>query len=219
MSEALPIILLPGLGLDERLFATQQSDLPNIQVPQWIRPGYWESLPEYARRLARSVDPGGPCYVGGMSFGGMVALEMSRHLDCRGCFLISSIRSREELPPWARILAPGVWLLPPRCDLIGAALGALLLWTVARSFPPRWRQFCVHLSKIRAPLMPWACRAAVRWKPTQPFPCPIYQIHGDHDPILPHQATRPDQLIPRGGHLLPLTHPFVITEFLQRGVS
>ena len=214
MPESLPVILLPGLGLDERLFAVQKLELPGLQVPAWLKPRYFETLPEFGRRMAQAVDPGKPCYVGGMSFGGMVALEMSRHLDCRGCFLISSIRSREELPVWAKILAPGAWLLPPRSDLIGAAAGTLLLWTVARLFPPRWQQFCVHLGKMRAPILPWACRAVVAWRPS-PVTCPVHQIHGDRDPILPHHQTRPDQIVPRAGHLLPLTHPYVVSNFLR----
>jgi len=213
------MILLPGIGLDARLFATQSVAMPEIRVPQWLQPGYFESLPAYAKRMAQAVDPGGPCYVGGMSFGGMVALEMSRHLDCRGCFLISSIRSREELPYWAKFLAPWAWALPPRADLIAAAGGTALLWTVGRVLPPRWKLFCVHLSKTRAPILPWACRVAVKWKPTEPVRCPIYQLHGDGDPILPHQFTQPSQLVPRGGHLLPLTHPFVVNEFLRRGLQ
>lgn len=217
--ESIPIILLPGLGLDERLYASQKIEFPQIQVPTWLKPRYFETLPAYAERMAEAVNPNGPCYLGGMSFGGMVALEMSRHLDCRGCFLISSIRTREELPYWARFLAPWAWILPPRSDLIGVAAGTALTWTVARFLPRRWQQFCVHLSKTRAPILPWACRAVIRWNPSDPFPCPIHQIHGDHDPIMPIRNTRPDEIVTRGGHLLPLTHPFMISHYIRKKMT
>lgn len=219
MSDPFPMILLPGLGLDGRLYAMQRLEFPQIVVPDWLRPRFRETLPDYARRMAEAVNPGGACYVGGMSFGGMVALEMTRHLDCRGCFLISSIRSPQELPFWARFLAPWAWVLPPRSDLFAAVAGTSLLWTVGPFLPARWRRFCVHLSKTRAPLLPWACRAVVRWRPPESFPCPIYQIHGDSDPILPHRNTRPDQIIVRGGHLLPLSHPFAVNDFLRSGLQ
>lgn len=217
-TDSLPILLLPGLGLDERLYASQKIEFPQLSVPPWLTPRWFESLTEYGRRMAESVNPGGPCFVGGMSFGGMVAWEMSRHLDCRGCFLISTIRSPQELPYLARFLAPWAWILPPRSDLLGAAAGTAMLWTVGRVFPPKWRQFCVHLSKTRAPILPWACRAVVSWKPS-PVTCPVYQIHGDFDPLLPHGHTQPDVVIPRGGHLLPLTHPFAINDLLRRGLN
>lgn len=213
------MILLPGIGLDERLYAPQMTAFREIRVPAWLRPRYFESLPSYAKRMADAVNPDGPCYVGGMSFGGMVALEMTRHLDCRGCFLISTVRSRDELPYWARFLAPWAWVLPPRADLLGVAAGTLGLWTVGRFLPVRWRQFLIHLSKTRAPIMPWACRAAVKWRPTEAYPCPIYQLHGDADPILPHHHTRADQIVPRGGHLLPLTHPLVVNQFLRERIA
>jgi pimeloyl-ACP methyl ester carboxylesterase len=219
MSPSPPIILLPGIGLDDRLYATQRAEFPQIVVPDWLPPRFRESLPDYARRMAEAVDPAGPCYVGGLSFGGMVALEMSRHLDCRGCFLISSILSRDELPKWAKFLAPWAWMLPPRCDLLGAVAGTAILWTAGGLLPKRWKQFCTHLSKTRSPMLPWACRAVVRWTPSEPFRCPIYRIHGENDPILPYRGAGADHLVPRGGHLLPLSHPFVVSEFLRRGLE
>jgi hypothetical protein len=215
MSDSLPILLLPGLGLDERLFATQQAEFPDIRVPAWIKPRRFETLPAYARRMADAVNPGGPCYVGGLSFGGMVALEVSRHLDCRGVFLISSIRSRDELPSWARFLAPWAWILPPGTDRLAAAAGTVALWTVGPVLPSRWKRFGAHLSKVRSPWMPWACRAVVRWNPVVPFPSPVHQIHGELDPVLPASLTTPDQIVSRGGHLLPLSHPFAVNAFLR----
>lgn len=217
-TDSLPIFLLPGLGLDERLYATQRLEFPSLQVPIWLRPKWFESLPQYSRRIAQAIDPRGPCFVGGMSFGGMVALEMSRHLDCRGCFLISSVRSSAELPLWARLLAPGAWLLPLGSDRIAASLATAAMWTMGRRCPASWRQFCTHLSKTRAPMLPWACRAAVSWKPASTT-CPVYQIHGDRDPILTHRNTRAEVIVPRGGHLLPLTHPFAVNDWLRRSIS
>jgi pimeloyl-ACP methyl ester carboxylesterase len=219
MSANLPIILLPGIGLDERLYAAQSLAFPELRVPAWLRPRYFESLPSYAKRMAVTVDPGGPCYVGGVSLGGMIALEMSRHLDCRGVFLISSIRSRDELPLWARFFAPWAWVVPPRADVIASTAGKLTLWTIGRFLPARWRMFCVHLSKTRATILPWACRAAVRWRPTGKYAAPIHHLHGDQDPIFPHHHTQATQIVPRGGHLLTLTHPFVVNEFLRQGMA
>lgn len=218
MTDTPPIFLLPGLGLDERLYAMQRVEFPNLRVPAWLAPQFRENLADYARRMAAAIDPGRPCFVGGMSFGGMVALEMSRHLDCRGCFLISSIRSSAELPFWAKFLGPWAWVLPPRSDLIAAASATVVQWTLGRFFPPSWKQFCTHLRKTRAPMMPWACRAAVGWKPG-PVRCPVFQIHGDRDSVLPHRHTHPDLVISRGGHLLPLTHPFAVNDLLRRGIE
>jgi thioesterase domain-containing protein len=103
-----PLILLPGMGGDARMFYPQLATLANATVPVWIEPQHGERLAAYAARMARAVDPGVPCFVGGASFGGMVAVEMARHLEAQACFLIGSIRSPREFPRRIRILRP--WL-------------------------------------------------------------------------------------------------------------
>jgi pimeloyl-ACP methyl ester carboxylesterase len=46
------------------------------------------------------------------------------------------------------------------------------------------------------------------------------QIHGELDRTFPLHLTRPDIIIPSGGHLLPLTHPREIAEvLLEAGLS
>jgi hypothetical protein len=102
-----PLILLSGMGADERLFRYQKAAFPNLVVPSWIEPDTNESLSAYTERLARLVDPGVPCFVGGVSFGGIVALEMVPHLQAMACFLIGSIRSPNQLPWQIRMFRPG----------------------------------------------------------------------------------------------------------------
>lgn len=221
MAQPLPLILLPGIGADARLFSVQRIAFPQLMVPPWLEPRWHESLADYARRMAESVHPGGPCYVGGMSFGGMVALEMSRHLPVKACLLMSSIHSSRELPWWARILGPGAWLLPPFTDWIVSATGTTLLRTVGPVLPKPLRHSCGHLSRMYpCPMLSWSCRAVVRWKPDPTrWPCPIHHLHGDRDRVLPHRNTSPTQLVPQGGHVLPLTHPFVVNDFLRNAMS
>src|SRR5687767_7745630 len=93
-----PLILLSGMGADERVFAPQLQAFPQLVVPKWIEPKADESLASYAARFAAGVDPKQPCFIGGASFGGFVAMEMARHLDAIAVFLIGSVRSPAELP-------------------------------------------------------------------------------------------------------------------------
>src|SRR5262245_12121006 len=146
----LPLILLPGIGTDARLFALQKMAFPQLVVPEWIEPRWNESLPDYAQRMAAEIDPGGPCYIGGVSFGGMIALEMTKHLPARACFLISTIRSARELPFWARLLAPSAWLMPPFSDRIIALLGTTILYTMGPFLSASAKTRCQHLSKTRS---------------------------------------------------------------------
>ena len=104
MPGSLPLILLSGMGADERVFAPQLAAFPNLRVPKWIEPITGESLARYAARFARHINPGAPCVVGGASFGGFVAVEMAKHLNAKGCILIGSVRSPADLPRRVRAL-------------------------------------------------------------------------------------------------------------------
>ena len=73
MSEPEPLILLPGMGADARMFTSLRGRLPEIVTPKWIKPLPRETLVEYARRFAQVIDPGRPFFLGGASLGGVMA--------------------------------------------------------------------------------------------------------------------------------------------------
>ena len=60
-----------------------------------------ESLPDYAARMAATIKPSGdsPLVIGGVSFGGMLAYEMARHMKADAVVLIASCRTRHGLRP------------------------------------------------------------------------------------------------------------------------
>jgi pimeloyl-ACP methyl ester carboxylesterase len=211
VGEGLPMVLLPGLAADERLFAPQLARFPDLRVPAWIDPLRVESLRAYAARLARVVDPGKPCIVGGASFGGTVALEMAPHLRAAACVLIGSIRSPSEIPWRWRVLRPIVLLGADRLGVLAgfaARFGGRFLagGTVRR---------LQRLSQPRASFARWAMCAVVRWWPRQAARrVRVFRIHGAADRTLPVGLTRPDVVVSSGGHALSLFSPEVVNEFL-----
>ena len=65
----------------------------------------------------------------------------------------------------------------------------------------------------------WASQAVLDWEPSPPSPVPlppIFQIHGEKDPILSPKFTRPDVIIRGAGHLISLTHPNELNAFLAK---
>src|SRR5687768_5136322 len=106
MPSPLPLILFSGMGADDRMFAKQRPAFPQLRVPHWLPPKRYETLKQYAHRLAAEIGPDQPCYIGGASFGAFLALEMLPFVDARGCFLIGAVRSPAEYPLWIRLLRP-----------------------------------------------------------------------------------------------------------------
>lgn len=104
MNKKPPIIMLSGMGADARVFAKQAEAIPEIVVSAWIDPPPQESFSSYAERLVVEIKPGCPCFVGGASFGGFVALEMTRHLNVKAGLLVGSVRTPDVLPTTVKAL-------------------------------------------------------------------------------------------------------------------
>ncbi len=219
MPTTLPLILLSGMGADRRLLCHQVAAFPKVIVPSWIDPESRETLASYAHRMAKANDPGGPCFVGGVSLGGMIAQEMAGHLDTRACFLISTIRSARQLPLRIRTLRP---LRPVLSDVFFWTLGRLargLLLARGESMPS-YRRSCLEQYIGADPhFLRWAARAVLRWVPEGGPNVPVRHIHGDRDHLLPHRLTQPDVLVPGAGHLMLMTHPEAVNEFLREGME
>ena len=212
----LPLVFFSGMGADERVFAPQREAFPTLRVPRWIKPGKRETLANYAARMAREIDPGVPFYTGGASFGGMVAVEAARRLPhILGCFLIGSVRSPRELPRRVRCLRPAA----PLAGIVpfgAASLAARVALPLARAFrSPAASGMMLQLGDADPAFLRWACRAVMSWETNDaPLPCPVHQIHGDRDRILPWRLTKPDVLVRGGGHVLTLSHPQAVNNFI-----
>jgi pimeloyl-ACP methyl ester carboxylesterase len=211
-----PLILFSGMGADRRIFEPQIAFFPQLIVPAWIKPEAHESLPHYAQRFAHQIDPGCPCYVGGASFGGFVALEAARHLQTRACFLIGSARCPSELPLRIRALRKLKHLLPRvPFEWIAPLLGVTVRLSGDRMRPLTHRVMKI-VAEADASYIRWACGALLSWDPCATPPTfPIYQIHGRCDCVLPARRIHPDTLVTSGGHLLTLTRPEQVNHFLE----
>ncbi len=211
MAIDIPIVMLSGMAADERLFEPQLAHFPDLRVQPWIEPLRGESLRGYAARLARLIDPGRPCLIGGASFGGIVALEMAAHLRPLACVLIGSVRSPAELPWRWRVLWPLAAIGPDRLGW----LAGVVVWLGGRLLPGRTVRRLQRLSQPEAAFVRWAMCAVAQWKPRPATgQVRVFQIHGAADRTLPVSLTSPDVVVPTGGHALTVFSPVAVNTFL-----
>ncbi|HEX8916246.1 MAG TPA: alpha/beta hydrolase [Humisphaera sp.] len=209
------ILLLPGLSGDPRVVRPQLAAFPTLTVPRWLPPASAaEPLPVYAARLARAIDPGRPCLVGGVSFGGIVALELARHLQAKACLLIASCRDVGGRPTALRLLRPLEAVTPMASLGWATTLGGA---TAASVMPPLRRRLNRVSPEVLA-FRTWALRALLAWRPTSP-PCPVLQIYGDRDSTFAVGRSRADAVIRGAGHMLTLTHPEQVNAFIRTAVE
>jgi len=97
-SKSETVYLLPGQGGDERLFQNIHITGHEIKVIVLETPFKGESLPEYAKRLSTQIDTTCSFSLVGVSFGGMIAVEMAKFLEPKKVIIISSAKTKDELP-------------------------------------------------------------------------------------------------------------------------
>jgi pimeloyl-ACP methyl ester carboxylesterase len=67
--------------------------------------------------------------------------------------------------------------------------------------------------------MKWVCRAVAGWRPSEPPPVAVFQIHGQKDRLMPVRLAEADEVVPEGGHLINLTHAEQVNAFLKKAVE
>src|SRR5688572_6189398 len=99
------LILLTGLCADERLFSKLhlKSDYPATCI-KWIPADKHDTLGSYAEKLLPQIDPkpGERFVLVGVSFGGMIAIELAKRLPAEKTILISSLVEPKDLPLFYR---------------------------------------------------------------------------------------------------------------------
>jgi pimeloyl-ACP methyl ester carboxylesterase len=207
------IYCISGLGADEKIFAKLRLDgYELIHIP-WLRPEKNETIEAYAHRMAALIKEDNPILIG-VSFGGMVAIEIARQMPVRKLILISSIKSIDELPRWMKIA--GVLrlnkLIPVHSYKMAGSIGNYrlgvsneeernLVRDYRRAADPRYVQ--------------WAVEQIVHWK-NKWIPDNIVHIHGDHDLIFPARKIKNALVIKNATHLLIYNRAKEVSEFILK---
>jgi thioesterase domain-containing protein len=212
-----PLILFSGMGADDSVFLRQKVAFPNLIVPDWLPPFKTDDLSSYCARLANFIGPDGPVIVGGASFGGIVALEMTRHLDTLGCILIGSVRGPHQLPNRIRMLrsvSGAVDIAPISMLQQSAAVSVVAAENAgADHLAGVTRQFANADPKV----LRWSAKQILRWDSN--YDVKTCHIHGDRDHVFPISCVEPDEIVVGGGHVISMTHGRQVNEFLCKTIS
>ncbi len=206
------VYFISGLGADRSIFKHIQ--LPSHCQPvylDWIPPFKNESLAGYAQRLAEKINPSENFSLVGLSMGGMISVEITRHFKPLHTILISSISSSRHLPKYYRYL--GALQLHKYIPISLMQNGAILKRLFTFETAEDKRMLKVMIRRIDVDFIRWGMEAILKWKSAEP-PGRIIHIHGTHDEILPRRFTRPTHLISKGGHLMVMNRAGEINRIL-----
>ncbi len=212
------IYFLSGLGADERAFVSLQQNGIAGKPIKWISPKKHESLREYCARLTDQLDADSGIVLVGVSFGGIVAQEISKLVKVDKVIILSSIKSVRELS-WrlSVVRALGLYRLAP---------SGLLKWAnlLARSysFGTQTKAESELLGQIikdtDSSFMKWAIGELMRWKGGAPNPAVVH-IHGDKDRIFPIGRIRNAITIAGGSHFMIVNRAKEISELIEKEIG
>jgi len=193
---------ISGLGADKRIFSKLKLNKKiNIIHVDWITPNKNESLVLYAERLSKVIDQSQPFALVGVSFGGMIAVEIAKILKPVTTIIISSTMLSAQLPALYRFAGKlGLLKLIP-----AKLLKSSNKLTQNYYFGTHSSNEKILLSKIIKDTDPyflkWAIGSILSWK-NETRPERIYHIHGTNDKILYTKDARPDFMIENGTHFM-----------------
>lgn len=188
------LYLIGGLGADERVFKYLNINV-KTKIINWILQEPNEELKSYAKRLTEQINKNEEFAILGVSFGGIIAIEMTKFIRPKKLILISSVESSNQLPKhlitmgktMAIEILPNILIKPPRF-ILGYLFGAensKLLYQIIKDTKPEF---------IR-----WALKTIVRWSNDSNITETI-RIHGTKDRLIPLKGNAIK--VDNGGHFM-----------------
>jgi len=212
------IYFISGLGADRRAFRKLIFP-PGFELVylDWIPAQQNESLISYAGRLSQKIDTGSPFYLIGLSFGGMLATEITKKLNPVHTFLISSTPVSVELP-WYYKAAGRLRLqklVPLQLLKTGNRIGLKFLGAKTKDELLLLKQLVTDSDPH---FIKWALTCILNWRNTV-RPVNLTHIHGTKDNILPIRYHMPDITIKNGNHFMVYANATEITDIILKKIS
>ena len=93
------VYLMPGMAANPTIFEYIKLPKSTYQIHwlEWQIPNEDESFMAYAKRMCEFIKHDNAVLLG-VSFGGMLVQEMSKFLNLKKLFVVSSVKSHYELP-------------------------------------------------------------------------------------------------------------------------
>lgn len=206
------VYILSGLGVDKRVFNNFKFDGLDVEYIDWIPPTKKESLSAYARRLANHIQHKEPILIG-LSFGGMVAMEIVKIIEVKKVILIASAKNKYELPFYFRIIGKiGLNKVIP-AKLLKSS-NYITNWFFGAQTKEEKLLLKSILHDTNPVFLKWTINEIINWDNTV-APVNTIHIHGNSDRILPISYTKADYCINQGGHFMTINKSKEIEEIIQ----
>jgi len=192
---------ISGLGANEKVFKYLKlnPELEIINIP-WLQPEKEEMLEHYAERMAEKINPDEDFSLMGVSFGGIIVQEMNRFLNPKLNILISTVKSREELPLYMKLSSKTSLhkLIPPKFISSNNSIS----YTVFRKLYNAKMPDIEEIFEFRdSYYLKWSMDRIVNWKNNVEMKNYVH-YHGNKDLVFPVSKIQNAVQIEGGTHVM-----------------
>lgn len=212
------VYLFPGQGADKRIFSKIELDssyrVKHISYPV---PERGTTLTEFAYTFIPEIDTSIPYILIGQSIGGMICTELADTLHPEKVIIISSAKSRNELPLRYRFqkFIPVYSIIPKRLIKFG---GRILQPIVEPDTRKEYRSLFKAMLKAKEPkYLKRTIRMIVSWDRTD-YNKEIIHIHGDKDKTIPIRNVAFNYKVSNGSHVMVYTMADEIDKLVMKEV-
>ncbi|NRR90540.1 alpha/beta hydrolase [Winogradskyella undariae] len=195
------VYLMPGMAANPTIF--EYIKLPEDQYEihwlKWQIPDKEETLQEYAQRMCNFIKHDNIVLLG-VSFGGILVQEMCKLIKVKKLFVVSSVKSHNELPKRFKLLkvTKAYKILPTQ---LVSNIDLLAKYAFGETVKKRVDLYKKYLSVNDKTYLDWSIKQVVCWDQEEPNTQAIY-IHGDKDIVFPHSCTGNCIVISGGTHIM-----------------
>jgi len=196
--------MMPGLAASAAIF--ERIVLPNdvfeTVLLEWEIPLDKETLPEYAKRIAKKIQHPNPVLIG-VSFGGILVQEMAKFIEARKVIIISSVKTNLEFPRRMKVAktTKAYKLIPTN---LLANIESLSAFSFGTKINQRLKLYEKFLRVRDKRYLDWAIEQIILWDRTVADENVIH-IHGDADDVFPIKYIRNCIVVKGGTHVMILS--------------
>lgn len=195
------VYFMPGMAANPSIFEYIKLPEESFEIHwlEWMIPESNETLEAYAKRMIDKIEYDNVALLG-VSFGGILVQEMSKHMDLKRLIVVSSVKSYHELPRRLKVLkyTKAYKLLPTQ---LVSYVDFFSNYPVGKTVKKRMNLYKKYLSVSDKRYLDWAIEKVVLWDQEEPNPEAIY-IHGDSDLIFPHSCQGNCIIVEGGSHIM-----------------
>ncbi len=177
------IYLMPGMAASPKIFEFIKFPAEyRVVYLKWIKPNVNETLKSYAKRMSFFINDDKPVLIG-VSFGGILVQEISKHIKLKKLIIVSSVKSNVELSLSMKFAKKtGVHHLLPLNWIDD--LEKILLFVFGPSIKAKVEAYKKYLSERDPDYLKWSINQILNWKQTN-YDKNIVHIHGEKDKVFP----------------------------------